>query len=1421
MSSQIVNNIPVTTNSVTTITGVTGNPDFKIAATNITLTSSGAKTNTDVVKSLQSGSLLGGSPNTFVIQTGDSKIILAGTFTRYSGITYTQNFGLLRLNTDSSLDSTFISANISSGGAPNSVIVQPDGKIVVGGLFSSYSGVTKNNIVRLTSTGLIDSSFVIGTGFNGQVNVVARQTDGKLVVGGSFTSYSGFSTTSIIRLNTNGTIDNTFHTGGGFDSDVFSIVVQPDGKILVGGVFTTYSGFTSTGIIRLNTNGTVDSTFQTGGGFDSNVIAIKLQTDNKIYVTGSFTNYSGITVQSVIRLNTNGHLDTTFTINGTSGFGSMVAGIDLATNKLWFDDGNQVRRLNTNGTDDTFISYAGSNLTTIFIDSSSNLFLGGAFSITNGTGLNVGFAKYNSSLIITPNYFTVQSLGFDSNGVSTVVVNGTKIYAGGSFTSYNNDTTKHNLVRLNSDFSVDNSFNIGTNFNNGVNILAVDSSNNVIVGGAFTTFTGSTNNRIIRLTTTGQKDTTFAVGTAFNNNVSAVVIDSNSKILVGGSFTTFTGGTQNRFIRLNSNGSKDSTLNIGTGFNNGVLAIAIQNDGKIVVGGQFTTFTGTTQNRLIRLNSNGTKDTTFSIGNGFNSVGNTVRAIAIQSDGKIIIGGSFSAYSGVTANRIVRLNTNGSVDSTFNIGGSGFDNTVNYVSIDSSGKILIGGSFSNYNGVSKNKFVRLNSDGTVDVTFTNTNGFNNNVNSIALDATGSIYAGGIFSTYNTTPVSGLAKFLPIFANFIIDNQSGLLYNADYSANYVSRSLIDFNYANTVIKPTAANGLSKSGTLIKLGGSLTGNTNVGIGGNILSITGNTGTLNFKANTVNLAGVSSTGGTKTQLQLTNLSAKFTDSRTGTTAVGMEYGADYSANYSTRSLVDRGYVDYRSGTGTTPTTNFSYVTNFGNIDNSFQYPVTGISGNILVITPQADDKLLIGGTFVTYTGTSQNHLVRLNANGRKDTSFNIGSGFNDNVRAVIYQTDGKLLVAGDFTTFTGSTNNRIIRLNSNGTKDTSFNVGTGFNNSVFAMALQSDGKIVVAGAFTSFSGSTKGKIVRLNTNGTIDATFNTGTGYSSTILGLGLQSTGKIIVGGAAGTFSGQTVHSITRLNTNGHLDTTFSIGGSSLGNYDSIGIEALAIQADDKILAGGNFFTNLPSGSIRFNADGTRDTNFANGGFGITGDVFTILVQPSGKILVGGDFSTYSGYPSKYLVSLNSNGTIDTNFLNHGFSTLSAVLALGRQSTNKIILGGSFSTYSGQTHNRLVRVHNNGYFTSNNAIINYNIDDTEYFQKYSLIDKNFVTGTTYLTGVTTDIKIVTAGKGLYVKQGTNATFGRITLTGGTAVVSTTKITSISNVQLSTQSLGTVTAPKAIAVTARTAGTSFTITSADNTDTSVIAWWIVEPA
>jgi uncharacterized repeat protein (TIGR02059 family)/uncharacterized delta-60 repeat protein len=271
------------------------------------------------------------------------------------------------------------------------------------------------------------------------------------------------------------------------------------------------------------------------------------------------------------------------------------------------------------------------------------------------------------------------------------------------------------------------------------------------VGGLFTTLNGvDVPDYLIRLNADGTEDTTFSasLGAGFDGQIQTISIQSDGKILVGGQFTTLNSvNVPDYLIRLNANGTVDTTFSasLGTGFDGSILTTSIQSDGKILVGGNFLDLNGTARNFLVRLNVDGTEDTAFytNLGTGFNA---QTASISIQSDGKIVVGGNFTALNGTARNYLVRLNVDGTVDTAYN-----FNSYVYTTSIQSDGKILVGGDFTTLNGVDvPDKLVRLNANGTEDTDFSASlgSGFTVSVLTTSIQSDGKILAGGFFTTLN-------------------------------------------------------------------------------------------------------------------------------------------------------------------------------------------------------------------------------------------------------------------------------------------------------------------------------------------------------------------------------------------------------------------------------------------------------------------------------------------------------------------------------------------------------------------------------------------------------------------------------------------------------------------------------------------------
>lgn len=287
---------------------------------------------------------------------------------------------------------------------------------------------------------------------------------------------------------------------------------------------------------------------------------------------------------------------------------------------------------------------------------------------------------------------------------------------------------------------------LGTGFSGGtIDAVEAQDDGKILVGGSFTALNGSSRGKLVRLNIDGTEDLTFKanIGTGFNTKITAIVCQPDGKVIVGGSFTTFNSNPRGSIVRLNADGSEDLAFsaNVSTGANSAIYGLALQADGKIVVGGWFTTFAGVARKYLIRLNADGTFDSAFytALGTSFND---SVYKIALQADGKILVGGNFTSVNGVSSTRLARIGTAGTVDSAFSSNlGAGFD-SVPIVLVEAGSGIIVGGYFTK-------KLARLAADGTPDSTFSSNlgTGFDNTAYS-GLYFQGSVIVGGNFSTLN-------------------------------------------------------------------------------------------------------------------------------------------------------------------------------------------------------------------------------------------------------------------------------------------------------------------------------------------------------------------------------------------------------------------------------------------------------------------------------------------------------------------------------------------------------------------------------------------------------------------------------------------------------------------------------------------------
>jgi uncharacterized delta-60 repeat protein len=649
-------------------------------------------------------------------------IILAGIFLALIGLGgFTKMFAQPKLTlptTDggSALDGFDPNAN----GPVYVVVVQPNGKILIGGGFTTLTPnggppVTRNHIARLNPDGTLDNDF--NPNANDFVNAIAVQADGKILAGGAFNgenSIGGQTRNRIARLDPTTGLADSFDPNA--DNEVSSIAVQADGKILIGGCFTALSPnggppVTRNHIARLNPDGTLDAAFDPNANFPVRTIAV--QADGKILVGGVFTNIGGQLRQCIARL------------------------------------------YSTTGLPDPWDPNAGHPLDfptvqAIAVQADGKILAGGHFTLIGGQPRN-RIARLDATT------GSAESWDPNANGdvYSIAVQADGKILAGGDFDSIGGQP-RNNIARLDATTGPADSFD--PNANDVVRSIAVQADGKILAGGLFTTLSPNggvavTRNRIARLETDGRLDQTLNLNTV-GDYVTATAVQADGKILIGGSFNTVLGVTRNNIARLNTDGTLDIAFNPNADF--AVHSIAVQADGKILAGGFFFSIGGQPRNHIARL------DPITGLADSFNpNASSTVFALAVQSKGNILAAGDFTSIGGQTRNRIARLDpTTGLADPLFN---PNANDRIYSITVQTDGKVLASGLFTTLspNGgppVTRNHIARLNPDGTLDNAFDpNANG---NVHSFAVQADGRIVAGGLFTSIGGQTRNNIARLDP-------------------------------------------------------------------------------------------------------------------------------------------------------------------------------------------------------------------------------------------------------------------------------------------------------------------------------------------------------------------------------------------------------------------------------------------------------------------------------------------------------------------------------------------------------------------------------------------------------------------------------------------------------------------------------------
>ena len=664
----------------------------------------------------------------------DGKILVgAQTMTYYNGV-YAS--GIARLNTDGSVDATFNAGGTGVMNRPNSfnpnvrsLAVQPDGKILVGvwaydGV-QYYNGQALQGLIRLNPDGSIDTGFNLGTGMRNSaisvviVDAILVQADGKIVVGGYFDSVNGTAVKTLVRLNSNGTVDNSFAIGSGLtigngSYSVRSLLQQPDGKLLIGGGFYELNGVPCSNLIRLNLNGSLDNTFAATGGGD--ILHLRLKADGSILVAGSFTSFNGAPRGGIAKVNSSGTLDATF-VSGTGATGGSTYDVlELANGQLLAGG--------------SFSAYNGAARTGLVrlstaaaLDASYNPVQESKGSIQalaplpNGQLLAQGgyLTKFNGTAIpgTTSNIHLLNANGSYNGPVSGPALTGTVVMQpnGQLYVKQLNPTPQTiTLTRALSSGLADASFAPATISNasgSNIDINLITTAAGLFLAGDFTSVNGVARTGLARLLPDGTLDAAFAPARpwgplAFYTNYYVNVASlPNGKAMV-----SWTDATRSYLLQLLPNGSPDPAFSIGSA--TGFFDVVPQPDGRLLVSGvpggltSFTSFNGqAAPNGLLRLLPTGAPDPSF-------NPALALRRLLVQPDGRIL--GTGSTHR--PGNQLRRLNADGSTDSSFPAVsipepiyiGSGI---IGYALQPADGKIILFGDFTSVAGQQRIGLARL------------------------------------------------------------------------------------------------------------------------------------------------------------------------------------------------------------------------------------------------------------------------------------------------------------------------------------------------------------------------------------------------------------------------------------------------------------------------------------------------------------------------------------------------------------------------------------------------------------------------------------------------------------------------------------------------------------------------------------------
>lgn len=1242
----------------------------------------------------------------------DGKIIIAGRFSQVAGVARNN---IARLNADGSLDSNF---NPNANGDISGVILQPDGRIVIAGSFTTLqpngagSATTRNRLARLNGDGSLDTGF--DTNVNNTINTIALQPDGKILLGGIFTVIRGSITRNrIARVNSDGTHDSTFSPG--VNADVFSIIPEPDGRILIGGAFTT---FQSTGaatavtwnyLARVSSTGVLDNSFAPTP--NNKVWSLLAQPNGQIIVGGEFSSLqpngaaSPTARLSLARINANGTLDAAY---APSPNGIVYGLAQQADGKVIIGGSSGLIRYNENSTSDGTLSASpNGGVYSVVLQQDGRVLVGGTFTSIGGAARNY-FARINNQSAVNflqaPNStYVLWTRGGTSPQLNEVTLE-QSTNGGSSWTSLGTPS----LVANTGNWQI-----------TGLSLPASTllRARGRATGGYFNASV-SPHETIAGFVNAAPSDITLSSTSIAENNAANATIGTltTSDANTGDVFTyaLASGGADNASFTLSGNSLRLTPVADFETKNSCAIRLRSTDAGGLAFEKNFTitinnanempSFTkgadavhpfGT--NTLQTVNGWATN-----INDGDATVSQSLTFLVSVASGSSL----FTTQPAISSAGVLTYLPNGtagtatvqvSLRDDTTAGGSDLTTAVQTFTITiypppptisslspNAGPVtggntvtITGANFISpatvtFRGVTASN---VNVVSSTTITATAPAGTTGTASVIVTTAAGTNAANSLY-TYVTAPtLTGVSPPAGTTAGGTAVTLTGTNFTtpATVTFNGTSASSVTLVNSTTITAVTPARTAGAASVLVSTPGGtnsanslytyiappvITGvspNTGITYGGTTVTITG--------TGFANVSSVAFGGNLATIVSVTPTAITVTTPPRSAGAVSIVCTAPFVSGTATNAFTYNAPLP-----GTVEPLNANIV---GSI--------------VLSAVPQSDGKTIITGNFSQVLGAGRNHIVRLLADGQLDTSFHPNP--NAPVTSVALQRDGKILIGGQFTSLqpngaaTPTTRNRLARLNPDGSLDASFDPNA--NATVNVILPQPDGKILIAGLFNALqpngaaSPTTRNRIARLHADGSLDTGFDPDA--NGEVKSLLWTDEGKIVLGGAFtslqpnGAASAITRNRIALLEQDGTVVSAFD------PNADGE-VRALALQSDGSIIVAGTFTSLQPNGAASAT---TRNCIARLSSFGAlqafdpnaNGPVNTLALQSDGSILLGGSFTSLqpngaaSPTTRNRVARLRSSGSLDSTFDPNADKE---VFSLALQADGLVLLGGFFNT-----------------------------------------------------------------------------------------------------------------------------------------------------